>query len=755
MPWQLIYTSAPRGLRSGQSGFCTVARSADLREALVQRLEQISSYHYLNAAEAAMTNRNPTICAFRILDLRGTKYHVLTRIQPCGLDFTSRTNHLAHHLVFQAGELGQLPSPASILRYWDGWLVSWQEEPRLLGDLSPEVFGAAARFCLPAQTWLRVTGDAGRAAGLLESECIQGCYLVCPAGGEWQVLEMFCETLQLLNLHGQYALRPWRHPFTTFLQAEDNAADFQWRACQEGTPGYQQAILQSAFLLPLASVRVPGNSLVNTARQGLNPPAPPPAASPESALGGLRPEDSSPPTPEPGSTPAHPPNTSGRSSLRSLILAYTKILATTTVKEPQTMMQRWFSSPSAAWRVSLGLFAAALLGLMAMIHWGCHRPAMSAGTPAATPATRAGDPGGPAAGQTQPPSPVPAPIESIDPKQWASLLDGGQTFVFATTDFTHFELPIGSISQFQRLIRSFDLYQTLPRDIQLFANTNIWDSQSGERLAVSPWDAHKLSAQSTNGLSVRFNYSDFISANAGLVEVQTTFATPPRALCLQFRFSDSSNAEPFRLLIFNQANPPAAVHLRARWLQAGLDELLIGKFTFLQGQQLQLLSPKALKDEIASLDQMLGRLATTADYPLGKDLGLPDHLASFAKWTRSPLTQNLFLSYLGELGDAVATNNAWVKEWSAPSSSDADETLKNKFQILYNLWIQHFPAANTNADFTNYFYTTWLKLKDLENARQRKQRAVEEASAVADVGLFITHPSQPGPPVEVFRFDLP
>jgi len=369
MPWQLIYTSAPRGLSSGQSGFCTVARSADLREALVQRLEQISSYHYLNAAEAALTNRNPVICAYRILDLRGTKYHVLTRIQPCGLDFTSRTNHLAHHLVFQASELGALPSPACVLRYWDGWLASWQEEPRLLGDLSPEALGAAARFCLPAQTWLRVTGDAGRAAGLLESACIRGCYLVCPTGGEGLVLEMFCETLQLLNLNGQYPLRPWRHPFTTFLQAEDNAADFQWRACQEGTPGYQQAIPQSAFLLPLASVHVPDNSLVSTARQGLNPPALPPVASSESAPGGLRPGDKKPPTAEPDSTPAHPPDTSGRSSLRSLILAYNKILATTTVKQPQARMQRWFSNHSAAWQVSLGIFAAALFGLVAMIHW--------------------------------------------------------------------------------------------------------------------------------------------------------------------------------------------------------------------------------------------------------------------------------------------------------------------------------------------------------------------------------------------------
>src|SRR3974377_1281956 len=100
MAWRLIYTSAPRGLASSQSGFCTVARSPDLREAAVQRLEQLSSYHYLELSGGVPSSRNPTISAYRILDLRGVRYHALSRLQPCGLDFTARTNHLAPHLGF-------------------------------------------------------------------------------------------------------------------------------------------------------------------------------------------------------------------------------------------------------------------------------------------------------------------------------------------------------------------------------------------------------------------------------------------------------------------------------------------------------------------------------------------------------------------------------------------------------------------------------------------------------------------------------
>ncbi|HUD83021.1 MAG TPA: hypothetical protein VMQ67_05940, partial [Candidatus Saccharimonadales bacterium] len=267
MPWQLIYTSAPRGLLSGQSGFCTVARSADLREALVQRLEQISSYHYLRVSAVGTDGGNPTISAFRILDIRGAKYLVLTRIQPCGLDFTARTNHLARHLIFQAGDLGQLPSPAAILRNWNGWSATWQGEPRLLEDVPVDEFRGIQKPTFPARAWLQMTGDAGRAAGLLDSDCLRGCYLICPPGGERQLLDMFAETLQLLDHAGQYPLRPWRHSFTTFMQAEDNPLDFQWRGCQDGTPAYQQAVQRSAPMLALRAVRVPNNSLAKIARE--------------------------------------------------------------------------------------------------------------------------------------------------------------------------------------------------------------------------------------------------------------------------------------------------------------------------------------------------------------------------------------------------------------------------------------------------------------------------------------------------------
>src|SRR6185436_9226374 len=214
--WRLIYTSAPRGLVSGQSGFCTVARSADLREAGAQRLEQLSSYRYLELSSVNQRSRNPTIAAYRIVDIRGTKYHLLTRIQPSGLDFTARTNHLAQHLVFVPDELAQLPSPAAILRHWEGWLPAWQGEPRWVEALTVESFTRIPGPKWPASAWASATGDGGRAAGLLEGEYARGCYLLCPGGGEHQLLDLFCETLQLPNWTGKYPARAWQYTFTTF-----------------------------------------------------------------------------------------------------------------------------------------------------------------------------------------------------------------------------------------------------------------------------------------------------------------------------------------------------------------------------------------------------------------------------------------------------------------------------------------------------------------------------------------------------------
>ncbi len=166
MPQQLIYTSAPQGLAAGRSGHCTVARSASMREPLVLRLEQLSYYQHLSLSGG----KERPIFAYRIIDIRGSRFHVLSRIQDAGLDFTGRTNFIAHHLALASEEFRQFPTPPVILRDWPGWAKSWTREPTLLENEDWSALVAlASKSSVPAQTWQRVTGDSVNGYGLLEA----------------------------------------------------------------------------------------------------------------------------------------------------------------------------------------------------------------------------------------------------------------------------------------------------------------------------------------------------------------------------------------------------------------------------------------------------------------------------------------------------------------------------------------------------------------------------------------------------------
>ena len=85
------------------------------------QLEKFCYYQHLSLSGG----QERPIFACRIVDIRGTRFHVLSRIQDAGLDFTGRTNFIVHHLVFTPEEIRQFSTPPVILRDWPGWLKSW------------------------------------------------------------------------------------------------------------------------------------------------------------------------------------------------------------------------------------------------------------------------------------------------------------------------------------------------------------------------------------------------------------------------------------------------------------------------------------------------------------------------------------------------------------------------------------------------------------------------------------------------------
>jgi len=183
---ELIYTSAPRGLRAGASGYCTVAQTRGMREDLAAALERRSVFTHEPKGDSQV------YFSYRILSLGGTNWRVLSRAQDAGLDFTGRRHYLVHHLVLEISE--ELPGvqPAEILLGWNGWRDSWSGVPvQLVGLRNADSFLHLARIGLPAREWKRQTGDAGWAAA--------ACQMPSPVG--WQAEGL--SSMEMLRLMGE------------------------------------------------------------------------------------------------------------------------------------------------------------------------------------------------------------------------------------------------------------------------------------------------------------------------------------------------------------------------------------------------------------------------------------------------------------------------------------------------------------------------------------------------------------------------
>jgi hypothetical protein len=205
-----------------------------MREALMLQLEKLSYYQHLSLTGG----KERPIYSCRVIDIRGSRYHVLSRIQDAGLDFTGRTNFLAHHLAFAPDEIRQFASPPAILRSWPDWVKSWSKEPHLLEKEDWSTLPAlSAHVFVPATHWQQLTGDAVNGYSLLESRA--GITFRADNLPEDQTLALFAEALELLELRDprrDFHATAWQYTFTTSMQEQDNPADFRWRCLHLDNP---------------------------------------------------------------------------------------------------------------------------------------------------------------------------------------------------------------------------------------------------------------------------------------------------------------------------------------------------------------------------------------------------------------------------------------------------------------------------------------------------------------------------------------
>ena len=242
MAWQLIYTSAPRLLEAGRSGFGTVARHRQISPLLVSACERASQFARLPGLDAGRL-----VLAHRIVVAGGERFHVLSCIRDAGSDHTRRTNHLAHHLIVEEREIAHLrapaPSPADILLAMP-WLSSWNQVPHWF-DAADTI--DLARFAQRGGggAWARLTGQGAHARLLVDLQNGRGAWLIAPS--DTNVCALISESLRLIPE------RAWQVRFTTSLQPSDDAADFDWIAIEAGSPLRAQVETSGRLALDLTA----------------------------------------------------------------------------------------------------------------------------------------------------------------------------------------------------------------------------------------------------------------------------------------------------------------------------------------------------------------------------------------------------------------------------------------------------------------------------------------------------------------------
>ena len=198
-----------------------------MRPGLVQRLEQMSIYSHRTVSP------NPTILAYRLVDLGGVKYRVLSRIRDAGLDFTKRSNFIAHHLAFEPGESVGGASPAEILLFWDGWKDQWEGNSSTLQDEKGDIIGSPVkRLSPPCKHWKDLTGDPGW--GAFPWNHSGSCCWVHEKLDEFELLHLMGESLRLKSSGNVDAL--WETSFTTYLGTIVEASKYNWSAWNELDP---------------------------------------------------------------------------------------------------------------------------------------------------------------------------------------------------------------------------------------------------------------------------------------------------------------------------------------------------------------------------------------------------------------------------------------------------------------------------------------------------------------------------------------
>ena len=131
MAHQIIYTSVPRGIAPGSKGYCTVVASNGMAPALQRQLESLSQYHHIHPPNTPKDYLNPTNYQYSTARFGGKQLCVLSRVSDAGLDYSRRSNLLAHHVALEVDEC-VTAGPAAVLEQvvLPQNIKQWDQQPQ-------------------------------------------------------------------------------------------------------------------------------------------------------------------------------------------------------------------------------------------------------------------------------------------------------------------------------------------------------------------------------------------------------------------------------------------------------------------------------------------------------------------------------------------------------------------------------------------------------------------------------------------------
>lgn len=200
MAFELIYTSAVAGVRSGSTGFCTVAMTEGMPPALISRLEALTGYRHLYPPTDSRYAQNPPAFIHYRLSQGNSLYSILGRVCSCAPDHTGRSNKLAHFLVVSQQEVLGLPNgPAAFRDAASPFVTEWTGSPRVIGGQHTLRTSQASGGV--ANRWAGYTGDAGW-AGVLAQRFLDNprerTYILFDPNRHSALLELVDEAIHLL-----------------------------------------------------------------------------------------------------------------------------------------------------------------------------------------------------------------------------------------------------------------------------------------------------------------------------------------------------------------------------------------------------------------------------------------------------------------------------------------------------------------------------------------------------------------------------